>query len=72
LHKARLRLRELLQESASNPARPQQAPELAPPSVIEVDLPAAAPQPPSRAKDARAPSRSARPELRNLLPSRVH
>jgi RNA polymerase sigma-70 factor (ECF subfamily) len=75
LHKARLRLRELLQESASNAARPQQASEPAP-AVIQVDLPAAAPQPslsPAvRAKEARAPSPSARPELRNLLPSRAH
>lgn len=78
LHKARVRLRQVLLESAGSAPRPSQAPELAS-SVIPLKLPVAAPKPRSTATPStmrpdkvQAHSHSARPEFRSLLASRVH
>jgi RNA polymerase sigma-70 factor (ECF subfamily) len=77
LHKARVRLRRVLLESAGSAPRLSQAPELAS-SVIPLKLPVVAqktrstPTPSMRADKVRAHSLSARPEFRSLVASRAH
>jgi RNA polymerase sigma-70 factor (ECF subfamily) len=75
LHKARVRLRQILHEATGNVSCPPQASEVTP-SVIPLQLAAVAPRPRLtpvlRAGEVRTPSRSARPEFRSLLASRAH
>jgi RNA polymerase sigma-70 factor (ECF subfamily) len=76
LHKARVRLRQILHEATGNGSCSSQAPALAASVVIPLKYPAVASRPrltPSlRSGEVRAPSRSARPEFRSLLASRAY
>lgn len=73
LHKARVRLRQLLHEATGDASRTAQPQSAAP---VGADLPAAPPKPrlprTTEGRGVNAPSRSAHPELRTLLPARPY
>jgi RNA polymerase sigma-70 factor (ECF subfamily) len=75
LHKARVRLRQLLREAVGNASHAARPPQPTIPAV-EANLPAPAPKlcssPDMVGTGVRAPSRSAHSKFPNLLPSRAH